>query len=115
MPESEIPAWVDSHWEAAAAEIEAGNCDDAGEIIPSSDCRKSLEAYRERIAVRACPNRKPTRTANAIEVTNEKTSLHSIGIGHTHCLSTCDRNIRTAPRLRGRCNAAVPGVCPPCF
>lgn len=24
MPEAEIPAWVDSHWEAAAAEIEAG-------------------------------------------------------------------------------------------
>lgn len=29
MPEAKIPAWVDSHWEAVAAEIEVGNCDDA--------------------------------------------------------------------------------------
>lgn len=52
MPEDEIPAWVDSHWEAAAAEIEAGNCDDSGEIIPRSDWRKGLEAYRERMAAK---------------------------------------------------------------
>lgn len=49
MPESEISAWVDSHWEAAAAEIEAGNCDDTGEIIPGSDWRKGVDAYRERM------------------------------------------------------------------
>ncbi|WP_163981161.1 hypothetical protein, partial [Raoultella ornithinolytica] len=44
MPEAEIPAWVDSHWEAAAAEIEASNCDENGEIKPGSDWRKGLEA-----------------------------------------------------------------------
>ncbi|WP_439924492.1 hypothetical protein [Nitrobacter sp. JJSN] len=27
IPEAEIQALVDSHWEAAAAEIEAGNCE----------------------------------------------------------------------------------------
>lgn len=51
MPEAEIPAWVDSHWEAVAAEIEVGNCDDNGEIISGSDWRKGVEACRERIAV----------------------------------------------------------------
>lgn len=50
MAESKIPAWVDSHWQAAAAEIEAGNCGENGEIIPGSDWRKGLEAYRERVA-----------------------------------------------------------------
>jgi hypothetical protein len=45
MAEADIPAWFDSHWEAAAAEIEAGNCDDNGEIIPGPDLadkRRSL-------------------------------------------------------------------------
>lgn len=50
MPKAEVPAQVDRHWEAAAAEIEAGNCDDAGEIIPGYDWRKGLEAYRERLS-----------------------------------------------------------------
>ncbi|MBR2118457.1 MAG: hypothetical protein IJ935_07265 [Afipia sp.] len=52
MPEAEIPAWVDRHWEAAAAEIEAGNCDENGEIKPGSDWRKGLEAYRDRLAAK---------------------------------------------------------------
>jgi hypothetical protein len=52
MAEADIPAWVDSHWEAAAAEIEAGNCDDNGEIIPGSDWQKGVEAYRERMAAK---------------------------------------------------------------
>lgn len=52
MLEAEIPAWVDSHWEAVAAEIEAGNCADNGEVIAGSDWRKGLEAYRERMAVK---------------------------------------------------------------
>jgi hypothetical protein len=53
MPETEIPAWVDSHWEAAAAEIEAGNCDDSGEIIRGSDRQKALDAYRERLIAKS--------------------------------------------------------------
>lgn len=52
MLEADIPAWVDGYWEAAAAEIEAGNCDDAGELIPGSDWRKGLEAYRERLTAK---------------------------------------------------------------
>lgn len=52
MPEVEIPPWVGSHWEALAAEIEVGNCDDNGEIISGSDWRKGVEAYRERMAAK---------------------------------------------------------------
>lgn len=59
MAEAEIPAWVDSHWEAAAAEIEAGNCDDAGNLIPGRDWQKGLEAYRDRLAAKG---RKSNRT-----------------------------------------------------
>ncbi|ABE61492.1 conserved hypothetical protein [Nitrobacter hamburgensis X14] len=55
MAEADIPAWVDSHWEAAAAEIEAGNCDDNGEIIPGPDWQKGAEAYRERMAAKHKP------------------------------------------------------------
>lgn len=53
MAESEIPAWVESHWEAAAAEIEAGNCGESGEIMRGSDWRKGLDAYRERLAAKS--------------------------------------------------------------
>jgi hypothetical protein len=55
MPEAEIRAWVDSHWESVAAEIEAGNCDEHGELVPGSDWRKGLEAYRERMAAKRQP------------------------------------------------------------
>jgi hypothetical protein len=54
MPESEIPAWVDRHWECAAADIEAGLVDEGGNY--RSDARshweRGLAAYRERIAGR---------------------------------------------------------------
>ncbi len=52
MAEAGIQRWVDSHWEAAAAEIESGNYDDSGESILGSDWLKGLEAYRERLAAR---------------------------------------------------------------
>lgn len=54
MAESDIPAWVDRHWECAAADIEAGLIDDAG--IYRADARdhweRGLAAYRERTAGR---------------------------------------------------------------
>ena len=43
MPEAEIPAWVDSHWEAAAAEIEAGNCNDNARSSPDQIGGKVLK------------------------------------------------------------------------
>lgn len=49
MEDADIPAWVDRHWPAAAAEIEAGNIDHDGKRATGSDWRAGLAAYRERI------------------------------------------------------------------
>jgi NAD(P)-dependent dehydrogenase (short-subunit alcohol dehydrogenase family) len=43
-------AWVDLHWTCAAAMLEAGVMDEAGEWIPGKDWRRGLAAYREKVA-----------------------------------------------------------------
>ena len=43
---------ADGHWESAAAEIEAGNCDESDKLLRGSDWRKGLEAYRERVSAK---------------------------------------------------------------
>ena len=52
MTEEDIATWVDGHWEAAAAELEAGNVDDDGNPIPGADWGRGLAAYRERMRAR---------------------------------------------------------------
>lgn len=54
MPEPQIPAWVDRHWQCAAADIEAGLVDDAGNYRPDArdQWERGLAAYRDRIAGR---------------------------------------------------------------
>jgi len=52
MTEEEIATWVDTHWESAAAELEAGNIDDDGNRIPGADWERGLAAYRERVRAR---------------------------------------------------------------
>ena len=37
-------AWVDRHWEAVAAELEAGLIDDAGEPLPGYTAEKGMAA-----------------------------------------------------------------------
>ena len=44
----EVAAWVDAHWQCAAADIEAGVLDDSGCPIPGADWELGLAAYRER-------------------------------------------------------------------
>lgn len=54
MPEIQIPAWVDQHWECAVADIEAGLVDDAGNYRAGSreNWQRGLVGYRERTARR---------------------------------------------------------------
>src|SRR5258706_11075919 len=51
MSEADIGAWVDLHWTCAAAMLEAGVMDEAGEWIPGKDWRRGLAAYREKVAI----------------------------------------------------------------
>lgn len=51
MPDAEIPAWVDRHWECAAAELEAGLIDEEGNRW-AGDWERGLVAYRERKGLR---------------------------------------------------------------
>jgi len=51
-PEEDIATWVDGHWEAAAARLEAGIMDDDGNPIPGADWERGLAAYRERMQAR---------------------------------------------------------------
>jgi hypothetical protein len=39
------------HWTCAAAMLEAGVMDEAGEWIPDKDLRRGLAAYREKVAI----------------------------------------------------------------
>jgi hypothetical protein len=50
MAEADIGAWVDLRWTCAAAMLEAGVMDEAGEWIPGKDWRRGLAAYREKVA-----------------------------------------------------------------
>jgi hypothetical protein len=49
MAEAQIPAWVDLHWPCAAAMLEAGLMDEAGEWLPGKSLVQGVEAYRERL------------------------------------------------------------------
>ena len=49
MTAEEVAAWVDAHWECAAAELEAGILDDDGNPVPGSHWERGLAAYRERM------------------------------------------------------------------
>jgi hypothetical protein len=50
MAEAALGAWVDLHWTCAAAMLEAGVMDEAGEWIRGTDWRRGLAAYREKVA-----------------------------------------------------------------
>ena len=50
MADANIPAWVDRHWECAAAMLEAGVMDEHGNWISGQDVLRGIEAYRERTA-----------------------------------------------------------------
>jgi len=52
MTDAEVAAWVDGHWECAAAELEAGLLDDDGNRVPDANWELSLEAYVERVAAK---------------------------------------------------------------
>jgi len=49
MAEAKISAWVDLHWPCAAAMLEAGVMDEAGEWLPGKSLVQGVEAYRERL------------------------------------------------------------------
>jgi hypothetical protein len=49
MTAREIAAWVDTHWQCAAAELEAGLPNDEGSRIPGANWELGLAAYRERL------------------------------------------------------------------
>jgi hypothetical protein len=48
MPEAEIADWVERHWECAAAMLEAGVMDEAGEWVDGGNLLRGVEAYKER-------------------------------------------------------------------
>ena len=48
MAEAEIGGWVERHWECAAAMLEAGAMDEAGEWIDQGSLLRGIEAYKER-------------------------------------------------------------------
>jgi hypothetical protein len=48
MTAQEIVAWVDAHWQCAAAELEAGILNDDGRRVPGADWKLGLAAYWER-------------------------------------------------------------------
>ena len=52
MTARDIAAWVDTHWECAAAELEAGVLTDEGNPVPGANWELGLAAYRERISTR---------------------------------------------------------------
>jgi hypothetical protein len=52
MTTEEVAAWVDAHWESAAAELEAGVLDDDGNRVPGADWELGLVAFRERMAAK---------------------------------------------------------------
>jgi hypothetical protein len=52
MTAEEVAAWVDSHWQCAAADLEAGVLDDTGNTIPGANWELGLAAYCERTYVR---------------------------------------------------------------
>jgi hypothetical protein len=52
MTAEEVAAWVDAHWQCAAADLEAGVVDDNGNAIPGANWELGLAAYRERTNVR---------------------------------------------------------------
>jgi len=47
-PESGRQAWIDRHWECAAAELEAGVIDETG-AATGANWERGLAAYRERL------------------------------------------------------------------
>ena len=49
MTPQEIAAWVDAHWQCAAAELEAGIMNDDGTRVPGANWELGLAAYRERL------------------------------------------------------------------
>ena len=49
MAEAKIAAWVDLHWPCAAAMLEAGIMDEAGEWLPGKNLVSGVQAYRERL------------------------------------------------------------------
>jgi hypothetical protein len=49
MAEADIPRWVDLHWPCAAAMLESGVMNEAGEWVEDKDVRLGIEAYRERL------------------------------------------------------------------
>jgi hypothetical protein len=49
MTAQEIAAWVDTHWQCAAAELEAGILNDDGSRVPGANWELGLAAYRERL------------------------------------------------------------------
>jgi len=48
MAEANIAAWVERHWECAAAMLEAGVMNEQGDWIEGRDVLRGIEAYRER-------------------------------------------------------------------
>lgn len=50
MTAEEVIAWVDAHWQCAAADLEAGVLNDNGTRIPGADWELGLAAYRERLS-----------------------------------------------------------------
>ena len=52
MTTEEVAAWVDAHWQCAAAELEAGVMTDDGSPMPGANWERGLAAYRERMNAR---------------------------------------------------------------
>ncbi len=48
MAEADVADWGDRHWQCAAAMLEAGAMDEAGEWIDGGSLLRGIEAYRER-------------------------------------------------------------------
>ncbi len=56
MMEADIADWVERHWQCAAAMLEAGAMDEAGEWIDGGSLLRGIEAYRDRTT--ACVSNK---------------------------------------------------------
>ena len=54
MVQAEIADWVERHWQCAAAMLEAGAMDEAGEWIDGGSLLRGIEAYRDRTAACIC-------------------------------------------------------------
>jgi hypothetical protein len=48
MAEADIAGWVERHWECAAAMLETGAMDEAGEWVEGGSLLRGIEAYKER-------------------------------------------------------------------